>query len=128
MQKNKFIRYTSMTVVNQNNATQTFITIPKGYIEGEPLTLKLKDEQTKEVFTFTNADVFPNVYDLVYIQKTINCLYEGAFFEFKVLNASGDELYKDILFSTAQSITNYSINYQKYNSLNTNNNDFIVIQ
>jgi hypothetical protein len=128
MQKNKFIRYTVMTVVNQNNATQTFITIPKGYIEGEPLTLKLKDEQTKEVFTFTNADVFPNVYDLVYIQKAINCLYEGGFFEFKVLNASGDELYKDILFSTSQSITNYSINYQKYNSLNTNNNDFIVIQ
>lgn len=128
MQKNKFIRYTSMTVVNQNNATQTFIIIPKGYIEGEPLTLKLKDEQTKEVFTFTSPDVFPNVYDLVYIQKAISCLYEGAFFEFKVLNANGDELYKDLLFSTAQSITDYSINYQKYNTLNTNNNDFIVIQ
>jgi len=64
MQKNKFIRYTSMTVVNQNNATQTFITIPKGYIEGEPLTLKLKDEQTKEVFTFTNAGISKGLFCL----------------------------------------------------------------
>ena len=117
-----------MTIVNQDSALQTFITIPKGYIEGEALTLQLTDEQTKEVFTFTNAEVFPNVYDLVYIQASINCLYEGGFFEFKVLNANSEQLYYDKLFSTNQTTTNYSINYNQYTSLNTNNNDFIVIQ
>lgn len=117
-----------MTVVNQDNATQTFITIPRGYKEGDVLTLKLKDEQTKQVFTFTNIEVYPNVYDLVYIQGVINCLYEGAFFEFKVLNSLSEVLYKDQLFSTNQSILNYSINNNKYLNLNTDNNDFIVIQ
>jgi hypothetical protein len=117
-----------MTVVNQDNALQTFITIPRGYKEGDTLTLKLKDEQTKEEFTFTNIEVYPNVYDLVYIQGAINCLYEGAFFEFKVLNSLSEVLYKDRLFSTNQAIENYSINKDKYLSLNTNNNDFIVIQ
>jgi hypothetical protein len=117
-----------MTVVNQDNATQTFITIPRGYKEEDVLTLKLKDEQTKQVFTFTNIEVYPNVYDLVYIQGAINCLYEGGFFEFKVLNALSEVLYKDQLFSTNQSILNYSINNNKYLNLNTDNNDFIVIQ
>lgn len=117
-----------MTVVNQDNTLQTFITIPKGYVEGEAITLKIKDEQTKEVFTYTNLQVYPNVYDLVYIQAEIDCLYEGGFFEFKALNSNSNVLYKDQLFSTNQSIATYSINKDKYTSLNTNNNDFIVLQ
>ena len=32
-----------MTVVNQDNTLQTFVTIPKGYIEGEAITLKIKE-------------------------------------------------------------------------------------
>lgn len=117
-----------MTVVNQDNALQTFVTIPKGYIEGQAITLEIKDEQTKVVFTYTDLEVYPNVYDLVYIQAEIDCLYEGGFFEFKALNGNGDVLYKDQLFSTNQAAANYSINKDKYTSLNTNNNDFIVIQ
>ena len=39
-----------MTIVNQDSALQTFITIPKGYIEGETLTLQLTDEQIDEIF------------------------------------------------------------------------------
>jgi hypothetical protein len=128
MQKKLKCSYIDMTVVNQDNTLQTFVTIPKGYIEGEAITLKIKDEQTKEVFTYTILEVYPNVYDLVYIQAEIDCLYEGGFFEFKALNSNGDVLYKDQLFSTNQAVANYSINKDKYTSLNTNNNDFIVIQ
>ena len=117
-----------MTVVNQDNASQRFITIPRNYIEGESLTLKVRDEQKNTLFTFSPTSVYPNVYDLVYIDCNLTCLYEGGFFELSVLNASSDILYKDRLFSTNQSAANYSINNGSFITLNTNNNDYIVIQ
>ena len=117
-----------MTVVNQDNASQRFIIIPRNYIEGESLTLKVRDEQKNTVFTFTPTNVYPNVFDLVYIDANLTCLYEGGFFELSVLNSSSDVLYKDKLFSTNQSTANYSINNGNFITLNTNNNDYIVIQ
>lgn len=117
-----------MTVVNQDNPTQTFITIPRAYIEGDILTLRVRDEQTNISLDYTPTQVYPNVFDLVYIDAELDCLYEGGFFELSVLNASSNILYKDRLFSTNQSIENYSINDGNYNTLNTNNNDYIVIQ
>ena len=117
-----------MTVVNQDNTTQRFIIIPRNYIEGESLTLKVRDEQKNTIFTFTPLNVYTNVFDLVYIDANLTCLYEGGFFELSVLNASSEVLYKDRLFSTNQSAENYSINNGNFITLNTNNNDFIVLQ
>jgi len=122
------MRYISMTVVNQDNTTQTFITIPRGYIDGDILTLRVRDEQTNVSLDYTPTQVYPNVFDLVYIDAELDCLYEAGFFELSVLNASSDILYKDRLFSTNQSIENYSINNNKYLAIETYNNDYIVIQ
>ena len=69
-------------------------------------------------------------YDLVTFDCDIDILLEGRFYELKITYDNGfNELvvYKDRLFSTNQPINNYSVNAGAYNTLNTYNNDYIVL-
>ena len=119
-----------MTIVNQDNLTQSFTIIPKNYPEGEPLLLYIRDEETNVVSHFDAYNIVFDFYDLVTFDCDIDILLEGRFYELKITYDNGfNELvvYKDRLFSTNQPINNYSVNAGAYNTLNTYNNDYIVL-
>jgi len=116
-----------MTVLNQDDTIQTLILIPRNYIDGDTLTLYVRDEQTNVIYTYSILDIYPNVNDLVYVTAQITCLKEGLYFESKITNQRSEIIYKDRLFSTNQSKDVYSINQGNYNALNTSNNDYIII-
>jgi hypothetical protein len=116
-----------MTVLNQDDTIQTLILIPRNYIDGDTLTLIVRDEQTNLSYTYSIIEVYPNVNDLVYATAEITCLKESSYFEYKITNQRSEIIYKDRIFSTNQSKDVYSINQGNYNALNTSNNDYIII-
>ena len=119
-----------MTIVNQDNESQRFIIIPKNYYEGNSLFLNIRDEETNIESQFEAYDIVFDFYDLVTFYCDIDILLEGRFYEVTITSNDGIQnivVYKDRLFSTNQPINNYSVNAGAYTTLNTENNDYIVL-
>ena len=120
----------NMTIVNQNNELQNFTIIPKGYVEGFPILLEVRDNQTNLVYEYNAVNIVFDFYDLVTFECELDCLYEGGFYDVNIysIDLSVSKLiYKDKLFSTDQPIQSYSVNNDTYITLNTQNNDYIVL-
>jgi hypothetical protein len=119
-----------MTIVNQDNPTQSFTIIPKNYLEGNDLFLNIRDEETNVITQFEAYNIIFDFYDLVTFDCDIDILLEGRFYEVTIITNDGFQdiiVYKDRLFSTNQPINNYSVNTGEYTTLNTGNNDYIVL-
>jgi hypothetical protein len=116
-----------MTVLNPNLEIHELIVIPRNYLSSQTLTVSLRDEQTNLSFTYTPESVTFDFYDLVLISIVMPCIYENGFFEMTIRNNLNEIIYKDRVFCTSQSLNTYSINNGAYDTLNTNNNDYIVL-
>lgn len=116
-----------MTVLNPNIEIHELIIIPRNYLSSQTLTVALRDEQTNDSFTYTPESTIFNFYDLVSVSIILPCLYENGFFEMTIRNNLDQIIYKDRVFCTSQNLNTYSINNGAYNTLNTNNNDYIVL-
>ena len=93
------------------------------------LYAKFSDEQTKNVYTREVQTQTYQGYLFVISFDDLDFLYENAFFNIKVyFENNGEVIYKDRIFCTTQPKTSFSINDGQYESVVTNNNNYIVIQ
>jgi len=92
----------------------------------EELTYSLYNETTKEtiVSDVANVEETSDIFDV-----TINDfqLLQNTFYEFTLIGNQSKILYKDRIFCTDQTVTDFTINDGLYISAQTNNNNYITI-
>lgn len=118
-----------MIVLNLNS-NQEFPIIPTRIKDEDDhqIVMTFTDEITKEVFIKTSITPVESYDTLILGSTSLTFLKESRYYNLVVKFATTNEIiYKDRVFSTAQPIGNYSINKDKYDLPNINNNDYIVI-
>lgn len=133
-----------MIVLTTSTSDQTIRIIPRSY--PDDISLVLRDEITNEVTTKTieslewdnNNDSWnlanydwnePSgiVYDNGYLVITTEfALVENHFYELTI-NDGSNVIYRDKIFCTDQTISDYSVNDGVYTTENSYDNDYIVI-
>lgn len=110
-----------MIILEESATSQTIQFIPRYYTGS---VLKLTNETSGEVLTYTIDPVKVSYYhsvDLVVDTK------EGNFYSLAVYNDENDLVYRDKVFCTNQTISDYTINKDEYVE-NATNNDYIVYE
>jgi len=116
-----------MIIINPIETEFTFELIGKNYSSLGVYTLKIKNEQTNSLSATYTATNIQNIKDVTNLTFTIedyfieNNFYEANFY----LNDS--LIFKDKLFLTTQSVTDYSINNGAFVEPTISNNDYIFI-
>jgi len=133
-----------MIILTTSTSEQTIRVIPRSY--PDEISLVLRDEITNEVTTKTieslewdNNNDFWNlanydwnetggiVYDNGYLVITTElALVENHFYELTIKDGA-NTIYKDKIFCTDQTISDYSVNNNEYVTENSYDNDYIVI-
>lgn len=109
-----------MIILKQQEAEQSLKFIPRQYCA---TTIVLVNEMTNETTTIT-SDFYKDGYYL-YTTATFD-LKEGNFYTLSILNNT-EVVYKDKIFCTNQTISEYTINKDEYVA-NQTTNDFIVYE
>jgi len=109
-----------MIILQESASAQTFKFIPR---ELEATSMVIRDEAEN---TETTISIIPTV-STYYLEVTeILTLIENRTYTLKVLNGT-DVVYKDKIFCTNQTISDYSINDGEYVE-NSTNNEFVIIE
>ena len=109
-----------MIILKESGSDQTFKIIPR---ELEATTMTLTNETTG---VSTSYDITPTILDYyLQITKTVT-LQEGNFYMLTVKNGA-DIVYKDKVFCTNQTLSDYSVNNNEYTNY-TSNNDYITYE
>jgi hypothetical protein len=111
-----------MKVLTTSTDAQSMSIIPRSY--PATITIRLRDESTNEVTTYTDVNatttkgylVFSNAYTLT----------ENVFYELTILDGS-DVIYKDKIFCTDQTISDFSVNNGEYVTEDSYDNDYIIL-
>ena len=111
-----------MKVLTTSTDAQSMSIIPRSY--PATITIRLRDESTNEVTTYSDVDatttkgylVFSNAYTLT----------ENVFYELTILDGS-DVIYKDKIFCTDQTISTFSVNDGEYVTEDSYDNDYIIL-
>lgn len=113
-----------MIVLQSSGSSQTFSFIPRTYTEGNTYTIKINNESSnKEVFSATSTSFA----EVDYYRQYSNTftLVENIFYNLEITEG-GNLIYKDKIFCTNQTVSNYKINHNEYTT-NTQNNEFVFI-
>lgn len=132
-----------MIILKTGTDTQTIRVIPRSY--STDIILRLRDESTNEVIDYTLQfnywDTTAIEWQLanfswnegsVYVDKGYLVianeydLVENRFYELTIISNS-EVVYKDKIFCTNQTISEYSVNNGQYVTENSYDNDFIII-
>lgn len=110
-----------MIVVTTDSVNPQFLKfIPR---ESTVDTMYITDESTNIEVPVVITNYTPGDY-ADEIEVTLSCI-EGHYYRMVLKDVSGDEVYRDRIFCTAQVAANYSPNAQGYIS-NTTTNDFLM--
>ena len=112
-----------MIILSQNSTGFKIIPIEQnadGYI------LKIANETTKEITTFSSVTNVTENDVLKFQNVDFTFLTEDTFYELKVLDNNLEIVYRDLIFCTNQNLANYKMN-QNITSLNTEQNTYITI-
>jgi hypothetical protein len=91
----------------------------------DEFTCWLYNETTKEVATYEPYDLYEDG-DIFYFQIDA-IVTENTFYELTLISNIQKIIYKDRLYCTDQTITDFTINDGVYISAQTNNNNYITI-
>ena len=117
-----------MIIIDPSQTIHTFSIIPTIYDLGQPYGIKIKDEQTNEVIFDDLSFETDNDYDvaLISIEVEENLFKENYFYTITFYLGS-QVVYKGKILATSQSVNNYTINKDKYDTPTIDNNDYIII-
>ena len=133
-----------MIILTTSTSEQTITVIPRSY--PDEISLVLRDEITNEVTTNTiesleweNNNDFWNLADYNWgatlgfyedkgylVISNEFALVENHFYELTIKEGA-NTIYKDKIFCTDQTISDYSVNSNEYVTENSYDNDYIVI-
>ena len=113
-----------MTILQSSTDSQTINFIPREYTSGTTYTILIKDETTnKEVFSSTATTFTSLDYYLQY--SSVFTLVKNTMYMLEIKDGN-NVTFKDKIFCTNQTVTNYSVNNNEYEPQETTN-DFIVL-
>lgn len=116
-----------MKILSTSTDSQTIKIIPREYVTSA--TLKITDDSTDVT---TSYSVTPSTNrNYLEIANSYN-LKEGRFYNLKLENTSGDVIYRDKIFCTAQTVDQssndyYTVNSSEYTIDTSYDNEFIIL-
>jgi hypothetical protein len=112
-----------MIILQESGSSQTINFIPREYTSGTTYTVKIVNESTNaEVY---NEDVTSFTENLYYYQYSDTfSLKEDTFYLLTI--TSSEIVFKDKIFCTNQTVTDYSVNEAEYTP-HTTENEFIFL-
>jgi len=112
-----------MIILQESGSSQTINFIPREYTQGTTYTVKIVNESTNaEVY---NQDVTTFTENLYYFQHSDTfSLKEDTFYMLTI--TSSKVVFKDKIFCTNQTVTDYSVNEAEYTP-HTTQNEFIFL-
>jgi hypothetical protein len=111
-----------MKVLTTSESAQEMYIVPRSY--ASTINIKLRNESTNEVTTINSVSTTT---DKGYLRfSTIYDLLEGYFYELTILEGSS-VIYKDKVFCTDQTISDYSVNDGEYITEDSYDNDYIIL-
>jgi hypothetical protein len=125
-----------MIVVNATDSTPTITILPKINVSYEVdgiggYYLEFIDDETQEVFTFGNGDVFDINGDFfqIDINNSNDDLKAEKYYTLRMKRSSDDKVvYRDKAFVTNQTqAVKYNNNQDQYKEADTGNNDYILL-
>jgi len=111
-----------MKVLTTSTDAQSMSIIPREY--PATITIRLRDESTNEVTTYSDINATTNKGYLVF--SNAYTLTENVFYELTILDGS-DVIYKDKIFCTDQTISTFSVNNGEYITEDSYDNDYIIL-
>tara|TARA_S200002703_G_C3600462_1_gene184382 strand:- start:69 stop:410 length:342 start_codon:yes stop_codon:yes gene_type:complete len=113
-----------MIILQKSTGSQTINFIPRSYTEGLTYTIKITDETTSsEIFSSTSTSFTSN--DYYYQYSSTFTLKEDTMYNLEIKQGS-TLIFRDRVFCTNQTISNYSINDSAYTE-QSQTNEFIVL-
>jgi len=113
-----------MIVLQKSTDNQTFSFIPRSYTSGTTYTIKLTNETTNtEAYSDTTTSF--TAVDYYYQYTDTFTLVEDTYYTLEI-TAGSDLIYRDRIFCTNQTISDYSINNGAYTE-HSQDNEFIVL-
>ena len=116
-----------MIRLTTSSSTQTLKIIPRSYASS--VSMILRDDSTNTSTTYTSISTSTDKNYLVISQALNPVLVEGRFYDLTVKEGS-DIIYKDKIFCTDQTISDYSVNSGEYTIPTGDDkfdNDYIII-
>lgn len=113
-----------MIVLQESASSQTFNFIPREYTSGTTYTIIIKDE-TKNTEAFNDTATSFTAVDYYYSYSNTFSLKENRMYTLQIKNGSS-VVYRDKIFCTNQTVSDYSVNDSVYTE-KTTDNDFILI-
>ena len=115
-----------MIILQDLNSSQTVSFIPRSYSATETYSVDVKSEtENKSVYSQNHTGDFALIQ--YYRQLTaIFSLKQDNFYTIEIKDSSNNIIYKDKIFCTNQTISDYSVNNGNYVT-HSSNNEFIII-
>ena len=115
-----------MIILQSSTSSQTINFIPREYTTAETdiYNISIINETTNKSVYDQDTNVF-TLNDYYYQYSAVFTLVEDTFYTMTI-KKSGSIIYKDKIFCTNQTVTNYSVNNNEYDEQETTN-EFIVL-
>jgi len=115
-----------MIILQNSSSSQTINFIPREYVASDSniYNISIINETTNKSVYDEDTNVF-TLNDYYYQYSDVFTLVEDTFYTLTI-KKSGNVIYKDKIFCTNQTVTNYSVNNNEYEPQETTN-DFIVL-
>ena len=112
-----------MIILQESGSSQTINFIPREYTSGTTYTVKIVNESTNaEVYNEDTTSFTENLY--YYQHSDTFSLKEDTFYMLTI--TSSEIVFKDKIFCTNQTVTDYSVNEAEYTP-HTTENEFIFL-
>ena len=116
-----------MKILSTSTDSQTIKIIPREYVASG--TLKVTDDSTNTTVSYS---VYPTTSRNFLVIANSYYLKEGRFYNLKLENTSGDVIYRDKIFCTAQTVNQlnndyYTVNSSEYTTDTSHDNEFIIL-
>jgi len=115
-----------MIILQKSLTSQTISFIPREYVASDSniYNISIINETTNSSVYDEDTNTF-TLLDYYYQYSDVFTLVEDTFYTLTI-KKSGNVIYKDKIFCTNQTVTNYSVNNNEYEPQETTN-DFIVL-
>ena len=115
-----------MIILQKSLTSQTISFIPREYVASDSniYNISIVNETTNKLVYDEDTNAF-TLNDYYYEYSDVFTLVEDTFYTLTI-KKSGSIIYKDKIFCTNQTVTNYSVNNNEYDEQETTN-EFIVL-
>jgi len=115
-----------MIILQDLNSSQTISFIPRSYSSTETYSVNIKSEtENSSVYTQNHTGDFSLTQYYRQLTAIFN-LKQDNFYNIEIKDSSSNIIYKDKIFCTNQTVSDYSVNNGNYVT-HSSNNEFIII-